>query len=75
MHYFPDDAKLGAAVCTCEGRTATQRDLGRLEEWADGAPSKSTKTNAKSPPGMAKSPALVQAGDGLAGQQLCWWLT
>lgn len=35
VHYFAGDSKLGAAVCPCEGRTDTQRDLDRLKGWAD----------------------------------------
>lgn len=37
----------GAAVCTCEGRTDTQRDLDRLEKWADGDPIKFNKDKCK----------------------------
>lgn len=48
VHYFAGDAKLGAAVCTSEGRTDTQRDQTGLRDGLTGSPSNSTRTNAKS---------------------------
>lgn len=47
MHCFAGDAKLGAAVCPCEGRTDTQRNLDRLKEWADRDPIKFNKDKCK----------------------------
>lgn len=67
------DTKLDGQVHACRERVAIQRDLDRPKEW--------TKTflmifskdkDLSSAPGKEEILALIQAGDGLLDEQLCW---
>ena len=62
---FTDDAKLRGPVDTYGSRTAIQRDLDRLEEWTKRKLPKFSKCTFK------VYTATVQAGNWLAGEQLC----
>ncbi|KAK4825269.1 hypothetical protein QYF61_026070 [Mycteria americana] len=60
---FADDAKLGGVADMPEDHAVVQRDLNRLEKWAD--------REMQSPaPGEEQRQAPAQAGDWLAGKQL-----
>lgn len=61
----------GRVVNTLAGRAATQRDLDRLEEWTDKDLIKFNRQVPGPAPGKKKALAMIQAGEGPTGEQLC----
>lgn len=77
MEYFliklADDSKLGTWVDALKGRAVVQRNLYRLEEWANESIMKLIKEKMQSLVlGRENPPVVFQVGDWLAGGHLCW---
>lgn len=69
---FSGDTKLGNPADMLKSRIVSQKDLGRLNEWASGNLWNSISKDVKFRIRKRKSHWNRQAGDQLAGEQLCW---
>lgn len=67
------DTKLRGQVYALSERVAIQRDLDRPKEWTKTVLMMFSKDkNLSSAPGKEELLALIQAGDGLLDEQICW---
>lgn len=72
LNKYTDDVRMEGVAGSTEGQEAKQRDLKRLERWADKSLMKFNKEDVQSPaPGEAQPQSPVHAESHPAGKQPC----